>query len=397
MANGLKVLIVLSVVMLVVIAVTVRQVSKPLVIVETVILFAFVVPTLIIGGFMIYRRRRSSRETQIHTNAAGSSVNVLTPGRSRSFSVEELKTSTRNFNQKIGQGGFGAVYFGCLDDGKEVAVKVLSSSSSQGVAEFLNEIDLLSKVNHKNLVSLLGYCSDDARELMLVYEYMGGESLSEHLYGSLADACKLDWKSRLQVALDAAEGLEYLHVSSTPKIIHRDVKSANILLDRNLRAKLADFGLSKIVKNTENKTIPTHMTTIIKGTVGYVDPEYFDTSKLTERSDVYSFGVVLLEIICGRKAIDTDFCEEETNLVKWVTLHANLGEDSPRQLTDIIDKRLSLSENNLKSFYGIVKMAIKCLQIEGSKRPTMSEIVTQIKEAMIIIDPPNSIQVMVEA
>ncbi|GLJ34228.1 hypothetical protein SUGI_0687770 [Cryptomeria japonica] len=186
----------------------------------------------------------------------------------RSFSIEELKTLTHNFSQDIGKGGFGTVFYGKLLDGKEIVVKVLSSSLKQGVLEFLNEIDLLSRVNHKNLVWLLGYCNS-SKELMLVYEYMGGGSLRDHLH---------DWKARIRVALDAAErpilmcliqGLEYMHSMSRPKIIHRDVKSSNILLNLNMRAKVVDFGLSK---NLQDDRL-SHVTTTIKGTMGYLDPE----------------------------------------------------------------------------------------------------------------------------
>ncbi|GLJ05372.1 hypothetical protein SUGI_0017000 [Cryptomeria japonica] len=198
-------------------------------------------------------------------------------------------------------------------DGKDVAVKLLSSSSKQGATEFLNEIDLLSRLNHKNLVTLLGYCND-SKQLMLVYDHMPCGSLKYHLYTSLATCSVLDWKTRLQVALDAAEGLEYLRISCTPKIINRDVKSSNILLDSTLRAKVADFGLSKIIGDDN----ASHVTTTIKGSIGYLDPEYFRTSKLTEKSDVYSFGVVLLELICGRKPIDVERSEEEESLIKWV-------------------------------------------------------------------------------
>ncbi|XP_059064586.1 probable LRR receptor-like serine/threonine-protein kinase At1g67720 [Cryptomeria japonica] len=252
------------------------------------------------------------------------------------------------------------------EDGKDVAVKLLSSSSKQGATEFLNEIDLLSRLNHKNLVTLLGYCND-SKQLMLVYDHMPCGSLKYHLYTSLATCSVLDWKTRLQVALDAAEGLEYLRISCTPKIINRDVKSSNILLDSTLRAKVADFGLSKIIGDDN----ASHVTTTIKGSIGYLDPDsyvdlptsyndvykyeityfcsvsaslklptkYFRTSKLTEKSDVYSFGVVLLELICGRKPIDVERSEEEESLIKWVLLYVEDNEESGRLLTNILVKQ----------------------------------------------------------
>ncbi|KAH9310924.1 hypothetical protein KI387_025959, partial [Taxus chinensis] len=340
--------------------------------------------SLVLVAVIFYRHQRYLRNrNQMNQHAnAGLTVMVPNPLSCRSFSLLEMKIATMNFSQKIGQGGFGSVYFGKLQDGNDVAVKLLSSSSKQGVAEFLNEINLLSRIHHKNLVSLLGYCNH-SKELMLVYEYMCEGSLKDHLYGSPANSSTLDWKTRLGIALDAAEGLEYLHISCTPKIIHRDVKSSNILLDSKLRAKVADFGLSKLFGD---EAVSSHVTTTIKGTVGYLDPEYFHTNKLTERSDVYSFGVVLLEIICGRKSVDPELSEEELSLLKWVMLHIQQDEDSDHQLTDIIDPKMSMSDNNIKSFHYILKLSMNCIQSEASKRPTISDVVAQIKDAMNIAE-----------
>eukprot|EP01018_Ginkgo_biloba_P020941 Gb_12079 [translate_table: standard] len=312
-------------------------------------------------------------------------VKVPNTAKSRAFSREEMKTCTQNFKHKIGEGGFGAVFFGKLHSGKDLAVKVLSSSSRQGVVEFLNEIDLLSLVNHKNLVTLLGYCKE-SRQLMLVYEHMPGGSLKDHLYGSAAELSKLDWKTRLKIILDAAQGLEYLHIKCTPKIIHRDVKPSNILLDSDLTAKLADFGLSRII--FDDRVSP--VTTTIKGTVGYLDPEYFRTQKLTESSDVYSFGVVLLEIICGRKPVDAELSEEELNLIQWVTpyMEANEGEDD--KLAEIIDKRLP-SNYAMESVSHIAKLAMRCVRSEPSSRPTVSEIVIEIREAIRFQNNNNNV------
>eukprot|EP00253_Pinus_taeda_P025369 PITA_25369 len=189
----------------------------------------------------------------------------------RAFTLDEVIAATQNFRREIGRGGFGSVFFGKLPEGEVIAVKVLSLFSRQGIQYFLNEVDLLSKINHRNLVSLLGYCNKTA-QVMLIYEHMSGGSLRDHLYGPRAENSYLNWKRRLKIALDAAQGLEYLHVGCTPKIIHRDIKTANILLDSNLNGKLADFGLSRVTTDEEG----THTT--VKGTFGYLDPEYITYS-----------------------------------------------------------------------------------------------------------------------
>ncbi|XP_059064587.1 probable LRR receptor-like serine/threonine-protein kinase At5g48740 [Cryptomeria japonica] len=335
---------------------------------------AFVAVILLI----IYLRRHNSnkRNKMVNMNA-NHAVTVLNPVKSRSFSLVEMMRATQDLSQKIGEGGFGSVYFGKLQDGKDVAVKLLSSTSKQGATEFLNEIDLLSRLNHRNLVSLLGYCND-FKQLMLVYEHMPCGSLKYHLYGSLSKSSTLDWKIRLRVALDAAEG----------SISPMDVKSSNILLNSRLWAKVADFGLSKMIGDDN----ASHVTTTIKGSVGYLDPEYFRTSKLTDKSDVYSFGVVLLEIICGRKPIDAERSEEELSLIKWVMLHIEMNEESGSQLTDILDKRLRLSENDFKSFYDLLALSIKCIQNEAFKRPTISEIVTHIRGDLISVESNDTTQ-----
>uniref|UniRef100_A0A0E0HG25 non-specific serine/threonine protein kinase n=1 Tax=Oryza nivara TaxID=4536 RepID=A0A0E0HG25_ORYNI len=212
----------------------------------------------------------------------------------RFFSFDELKICTNNFsdNHEIGSGGYGKVYRGILGDGTRVAIKRADRNSMQGAVEFKNEIELLSRVHHRNLVSLIGFCYEQG-EQMLVYEYISNGTLRENLTGS---GTYLDWKKRLRIALGSARGLAYLHELADPPIIHRDIKSTNILLDNNLKAKVADFGLSKLVADTEKG----HVSTQVKGTLGYLDPEYYMTQQLSEKSDVYSFGVVMLELLAMR-------------------------------------------------------------------------------------------------
>ncbi|CAK9266702.1 unnamed protein product [Sphagnum jensenii] len=239
-----------------------------------------------------------------------------THGGANPYSLDEVIIATNNFNIQIGKGGFGPVYYGKLEDGREVAIKVLDVKSSRGPSEFFNEVDVLSRANHRNLVSLIGYYLEDDQQ-MLIYEYMHKGSLYDHLYGDLSTSVneQLDWTTRLHIALNASKGLQYLHSGCNPSIIHRDVKTSNILLPSDMKnAKVADFGLSRL---TYGENI-THITTNVKGTAGYLDPEYFTSQCLSVKSDVYSFGVVLLEIISGRKVIDTTLPNREAwNLCDW--------------------------------------------------------------------------------
>ncbi|XP_059064995.1 probable LRR receptor-like serine/threonine-protein kinase At5g48740 [Cryptomeria japonica] len=305
-------------------------------------------------------------------------VNVANSSKSRAFTLEEMRMATENFTNKIGQGSFGTVFLGKLQDGKQIAVKVLSVFSKHGIDQFLNEVDLLSKINHKKLVSFLGYCiCNESRDLMLVFEYMSGGSLSDNLYDPEAPKyAHLDWKTRLKIALDAVQGLEYLHVGCTPKIIHRDIKTSNILLDSNLNGKLADFGLSRVTGNDETSQINT----AIKGTPGYLDPMYYKTHMLTDKSDVYSFGVVLLELTCGRKPIDVKVSTEKILLTEWAASYA--GEDKDEaNIEEIVDKRLG-KRYSMKSIIHLTNLAWRCIASEPSGRPSISEVVAEIKEAV---------------
>nr|CAB3474616.1 unnamed protein product [Digitaria exilis] len=250
----------------------------------------------------------------------------------RYFSFEELKKSTNNFSEinEIGSGGYGKVYKGTLANGQIAAIKRAQQGSMQGAAEFKNEIELLSRVHHKNLVSLVGFCYEQG-EQMLVYEYIPYGTLRENLMGK--GGVSLDWKKRLRIAIGSAKGIAYLHELADPPIIHRDIKSTNILLDESLNAKVADFGLSKLVSDTQKG----HVSTQVKGTLGYLDPEYYMTQQLSEKSDVYSFGVVLLELITAKQPI------EKGRRLSSINLQGTLS-NSIGQLSELV--YLDLSSNS---------------------------------------------------
>ncbi|XP_010250887.1 PREDICTED: probable LRR receptor-like serine/threonine-protein kinase At1g67720 isoform X3 [Nelumbo nucifera] len=287
------------------------------------------------------------------------------------ITLSDIEEATQNFSKKIGKGSFGPVYYGKMKDGKEVAVKILADASSHGNHQFVNEVALLSRIHHRNLVPLIGYC-EEAHQRILVYEYMHNGSLQDHIHGSGNQKC-LDWLSRLSIAEDAAKGLEYLHTGCNPSIIHRDVKTSNILLDINMRAKVSDFGLSR--QADENLT---HVSSVACGTVGYLDPEYYANQQLTEKSDVYSFGVVLLELISGRKPVSIEDYGTEWNIVHWARSLIRKGD-----VMSIMDPLLA-GNIKIESLWRIAEVAILSVEPHGACRPRMQEVVLAIQDAIKI-------------
>uniref|UniRef100_A0A1J3FC69 Putative receptor-like protein kinase n=1 Tax=Noccaea caerulescens TaxID=107243 RepID=A0A1J3FC69_NOCCA len=285
----------------------------------------------------------------------------------------DILRATNSFDEQwlIGRGGFGDVYRAILPDGSKAAIKRAKTGSGQGILEFQTEIQVLSRIRHRHLVSLTGYCEENS-EMILVYEFMEKGTLKEHLYGSGFPS--LTWKQRLEICIGAARGLHYLHSGSEGAIIHRDVKSTNILLDENNVAKVADFGLSKLaVRNNQD---PINISTNIKGTFGYLDPEYLQTHILTEKSDVYAFGVVLLEVLCARPALDRYLPHEEVNLAEWAMFCKSKG-----IIDEILDPKLigQIEPSSLRKFMEIVE---KCLKEYGDERPSMADVIWDLEYVM---------------
>ncbi|XP_010427822.1 PREDICTED: proline-rich receptor-like protein kinase PERK13 [Camelina sativa] len=301
------------------------------------------------------------------------------------FTYEELMDITEGFAKQniLGEGGFGCVYKGKLNDGKLVAVKQLKVGSGQGDREFKAEVEIISRVHHRHLVSLVGYCISDS-ERLLIYEYVPNQTLEHHLHGKGRPV--LEWARRVRIAIGSAKGLAYLHEDCHPKIIHRDIKSANILLDDEFEAQVADFGLAKLNDSTQ-----THVSTRVMGTFGYLAPEYAQSGKLTDRSDVFSFGVVLLELITGRKPVDQYQPLGEESLVEWARplLHKAI---ETGDFSEIVDRRLEKHyvENEV---FRMIETAAACVRHSGPKRPRMVQVVRALDSEGDMGDISNGIKV----
>lgn len=319
--------------------------------------------------FFIHRQRKTSPGQPLWKKTKASS---LPSDICRHFTIAEIRAATGNFDERrvIGVGGFGNVYKGDID-GVIVAVKRLNPTSRQGAKEFITEIEMLSKLRHVHLVSLIGYC-DDHGEMVLVYEYMSRGTLRDHLYKT--DNPSLPWKRRLEICIGAAKGLHYLHTGAKHMIIHRDVKSTNILLDEKWVAKVSDFGLSRTGPLTSSVN---YVSTDVKGSFGYMDPEYYKRQQLTEKSDVYSFGVVLFEVLCARPAMARNVSKEEVGLAYWALKCCQNG------LVDrIMDPNLQCEMVAAACLKKFVEMAVSCVGENGVERPSMKDVVGGLEFAL---------------
>ncbi|KAK9066746.1 hypothetical protein SSX86_014069 [Deinandra increscens subsp. villosa] len=285
------------------------------------------------------------------------------------YTLRELEMATNGFSDEnvIGEGGYGIVYSGVLTDNTTVAVKNLLNNRGQAEKEFKVEVEAIGRVRHKNLVRLLGYCAEGAQRI-LVYEYVNNGNLEQWLHGDVGPISPLTWEIRMNIVLGTAKGLTYLHEGLEPKVVHRDIKSSNILLNRQWHPKVSDFGLAKLLGSEKS-----YVTTRVMGTFGYVAPEYASTGMLNERSDVYSFGILIMEIISGRNPVDYSRPLEEVNLVDWLkTMVTN------RNAEGVLDPKLPEKPSS-RALKRALLVALRCVDPSAQKRPKMGHVIHMLE------------------
>ncbi|EOA39743.1 hypothetical protein CARUB_v10008400mg [Capsella rubella] len=326
----------------------------------------------------IQQKMKNRKDTQLRQqffeqNGGGMLVQRLSGAESSNFDVkifteEGMKEATNGYDESriLGQGGQGTVYKGIFQDESIVAIKKARLGDNSQVEQFINEVLVLSQINHRNVVKLVGCCLETEVPL-LVYEFITSGTLFDHLHGSLFDS-SLTWEHRLRIAIEIAGTLSYLHSSASIPIIHRDIKTANILLDDNLTAKVADFGASRLIPMDKEQ-----LTTMVQGTLGYLDPEYYNTGLLNEKSDVYSFGVVLMELLSGQKAL----CFERPQTSKHIVSYFAAAMKENR-LHEIIDSQV-MNKDNLREIQEAARVAIECTRVTGEERPRMKEVAAELE------------------
>lgn len=285
------------------------------------------------------------------------------------FTLRDLEIATNRFSREnvLGEGGYGVVYRGCLINGIPVAVKRLLNNMGQAEKEFRVEVEAIGHVRHKNLVRLLGYCIEGTQR-MLVYEYVSNGNLEQWLHGAMRQHGSLTWEARIKILLGTAKALAYLHEAIEPKVVHRDIKSSNILIDDGFNAKVSDFGLAKLLGAGKS-----HIATRVMGTFGYVAPEYANSGLLNEKSDIYSFGVVLLEAITGRDPVDYSRPSDEVNLVDWLKMMVG-----SRRSEEVVDPSIE-TKPSTRVLKRALLIALRCVDPDPEKRPRMSQVVRMLE------------------
>ncbi|KAK8455437.1 hypothetical protein SEVIR_4G167400v4 [Setaria viridis] len=352
----------------------------------TIIIVVIIVGTLVVigvlvyVGFHIYRRRHHPPSQDDAGSSEDDGFLQTISGAPTRYTYKELQDATNNFSNKLGQGGFGSVYLGTLPDGSRIAVKKLESIG-QGKKEFRSEVTIIGSIHHIHLVKLRGFCVEGAHKL-LAYEYMSKGSLDRWIFHSDEDSSLLDWDTRFNIALGTAKGLAYLHQDCESKIIHCDIKPENVLLDDNFLAKVSDFGLAKLMTREQS-----HVFTTLRGTRGYLAPEWITNYAISEKSDVYSYGMVLLEIISGRKSYDPVESSEKAHFPSYAYKKLEEGD-----LRDIFDAKLKYNDKDERVEVAI-KVALWCVQEDFYQRPSMSKVVQMLEGVCDVPQPPISSQI----
>ncbi|GMH30040.1 hypothetical protein Nepgr_031883 [Nepenthes gracilis] len=353
-----------------------------------VIVIAATLILLLLLGFCIYKMIKKRRENRIKAKFFQQNGGLLLKqqmsssggivDKTRIFTSKELEMATDYYNKDriLGKGGQGTVYKGMLIDGRIVAIKKSKLMEESQLEQFINELVILSNINHRNIVKLLGCCLETEVPL-LVYEFIPNGTLFQHIHDPIEEF-PLTWEKRVQICIDVAPALAYLHSASSIPIYHRDIKSSNILLDNRFRAKVSDFGISRSITIEQ-----THLTaTIVRGTFGYLDPEYFQSHRFTDKSDVYSFGVVVVELLTGQRAIRLTESEGNISLVSWFFSYMEKS-----RLFDIVDGRV-LMEGKKKDILVVANLARRCLNLDGKRRPTMKEAAKELEAVGASYMPP---------